>query len=119
VPLLGTLEYGFAERWSLAGALHVEFAQAGLTLAISLAPHFTLFKSSWWTVETLLAPEALWLPTAKRFDLGARLGLSVRYLIMWGVGIVLEAGVRGRAEATGPFTPSLQGYLLAGLFIEA
>lgn len=119
VPLLGTLEHGFSERWSLAGSAHVEFAPGGPTLAISLAPHLTLFKSTWWTVEVLLAPEALWLPAAKRFDLGARVGASVRYLVMWGVGVVFEAGVRGRTEATGPFAPAMQGYLLGGLFIEA
>lgn len=119
VPLLGTLEYGLSERWSLAGAAHVEFAPGGPTLALSLGPRLTLFKDPWWALETLLAPEALWLPTARRFDLGARLGLSVRYLIMWGVGVVFEAGVRARAEATGPFAPTLQGYLVGGLYVEA
>jgi hypothetical protein len=119
VPLAGTLQYGFAECWSLAGVGGGEFSLGAPVVTLSLGPRFTLFRSTWWTLEALLAPEALWTPAAKRFEYGARAGLSVRYLLLWGVGLVLEGGARIRADAVGPFAPAVQGYLVGGLFIEA
>lgn len=119
VPLLGTLQYGFAERWSLALGAGAEFSLGAPLVMLSLGPRFTLLGGAWWTLEFLLTPEALWTPAAKRFELGVRAGLSVRYLLLWGVGLVLEGGARGRAEAVGPFMPALQGYLVGGLFLEA
>lgn len=119
VPLLATLEYGLSERWSISAAGNVELARSGPTLTIVLGPRLTLFKDFTWAVETLLAPEAIWLPGARGFDLGVRAGLSVRYLLLWGVGLTLEGGVRGRAEPSGPFVPAMQGYLVGGLYIEA
>ncbi len=119
VPVLATLEYGFAERWSLGSTSGVELGPSGTTVLTALDVRLTVLRTHWWTLQTLLAPEVRWLPVSGRAELGARAAFAVRYQLMWGVGLAAELGVRGRAEATGPFVPSLQGFLVAGLFIEA
>jgi len=119
LPLLGTLEYGFSERGSLAFTAGVEFSREGVSLLAALEPRFTLWRTHWWTGEVLVAPELTWLPVARRWQAGGRTGVALRYQLMWGFGLSLEAGLRVRADAVGPLVPSFQGYLVGGLFMEA
>lgn len=119
VPLLGTLQYGFTERWSVAAAGALEFSPEGVALALLVGPRLRLFRDYWWTVEASVTPEASWLPQARRFDFGIRLSGCVRYLMLWGLGLVLEGGVRGRVDAVGPFAPALKAYVVGGLYFEA
>ncbi|MBL8919241.1 MAG: hypothetical protein JNJ54_10300 [Myxococcaceae bacterium] len=118
-PMLGTLTYGLSERWSLASGLGLEFQGGGPTLGWFLGPRLSLFRNEWWSVEALLTPEVLWRPSTQRVDLSARAGVAVRWLMMWGVGLALELGARGRFDAQGPFTPALEAYAVGGLYIEA
>ena len=118
-PVLATLDYGLAERLSLASVAGLELGPTRWTLSVSLGPRLTFFRGEWWTAQALLQPELLWTPVAGRVDLGLRAGLAARWLVIWGVGLSFEAGVRGRAAMTGPLAPALQGYFVAGPYIEA
>ncbi len=117
VPVVASLEYGFTERWAGALVAGAELTPS-TTWVLSLGPRATLFHSDWWTIDALAAPELLRV-SAHRLDVALRVGVSVRYQLMWGVGVGVEASVRGRTDAYGPFAPSLQALVVGGLYIEA
>ncbi|MHB8875855.1 MAG: hypothetical protein ACYC8T_19375 [Myxococcaceae bacterium] len=119
--LVGTSEYGLAERWSLSLSAGAELSPSERTFSLAFGPRATLFAGEWATLEAFALPELLSgsAQPASRTDLGLRLGLALRYQLMWGVGVSLQASVRGRGAADAPSPMRLQGLVLCGLFIES
>jgi hypothetical protein len=119
--LTGACEYGVAERWSLALSLGGEFFQDAKTLSLSLGPHATLLENQWTTLQLFAVPELLpkWSAAGSQLDLGARAGVALRYQLLWGLGLSMQASVRARAEASGATPVRFEGLLVGGLFVEA
>lgn len=117
--LTGASEYGLSERWAISLAAGGEFTAEPAAL-LGLGPRFTLFKRDWTTLQLFLLPELMLVPsTSPRLDAGLELGLSLRYQLLWGLGVVVQAGARGRTPALDWSHPQLQAVALIGLFIEA
>lgn len=117
--LTAAAEYGVSERWGVSLAIGGDFNAEPAAL-LGLGPRVGLYQGDWLTLQLFLLPEAMLVPSSSpRLDLGLELGISLRYQLLWGLGVAVQAGARGRTPALDWSHPQLQAVVLVGLFIEA
>lgn len=113
VGLVGTAEYGLAERWAVAVSLGGDGTGQARWLWVEAGPRLVVLQGDWASAWAFVTPQAAYLPSSQGWDAGVRAGLGARYQLLWGLGIQAQLSARWRLgtgwDALG----------VAGLFIEA
>ena len=113
LSLLGTAEYGLAERWAVALSLGGDGTPGTTELWIEAGPRLGLALGDWTAIWLFATPQASYVPSLDQPGIGARAGVGARYQLLWGLGLSAQLSVRWRLGA------GWDAQAVAGLFIEA
>jgi hypothetical protein len=120
--IVAAADYGFTERLGAIGSGLVILHDRAKSLGLGLGFRGLLVEQRWWRLYLHVGPELLlvWRPERDiRVDLSFRAGLGVEYLIVWGVGLVLELyGQAPMGLGDAPFLDGASTGAVLGLFME-